>query len=178
MRLTLGSRPYDLTTRALVMGTVDRAGSVARAVEEGADIVEVVTLGVGTEPGVPLCVAPAGEAGVAAALAAGASLVRLGAGISPATYRSCGAAGAAVLVAGGADGTGAAEAAGMSSDRIVVDGGTPGGRYPVLVDVTGAPCPAAATAVAVVRGARIVRTADIRGALRICDVLAAVWEAQ
>jgi hypothetical protein len=30
----------------------------------------------------------------------------------------------------------------------------------------------------VIRGARIVRTADVRGARRICDVLAAILEAR
>ena len=67
--------------------------------------------------------------------------------------------------------------AGIPADRIVVAGGATHGAYPVLVDVTGAPSPTAATAVAVVRGARIVRTGDVRGARRVCDVLAAVMGA-
>ena len=44
--------------------------------------------------------------------------------------------------------------------------------------MTGRECPMAATAVGVIRGARIVRTDDVRGARRVCDVLAAVMEAR
>jgi hypothetical protein len=54
----------------------------------------------------------------------------------------------------------------------------PDGAGPLFVDVTGADCPTAATAVAVIRGARLIRTADPRGARRVCDVLAAVLEAR
>jgi hypothetical protein len=54
----------------------------------------------------------------------------------------------------------------------------PDGAGPLFVDVTGAECPTAATAVAVIRGARLIRTADPRGARRVCDVLAAVLEAR
>ena len=36
----------------------------------------------------------------------------------------------------------------------------------------------AATAAGVIQGARIVRTTDVRGARRVCDVLAAVMEAR
>lgn len=179
MRLVLGSRSFDLTSRALIMGTVGGAVSVAGAVGEGADIVELddgVALArlAGMEP--PVCVAVAGDAEVDAALAAGASLLRLGFGASAATYRRCAAAaGVAVVVAPAV--VPDVEAAGMPADRIVVDRRHPGGGHPELVDVTDCACPVAATAAAVVRGARIVRTADVRGARRICDVLAAVWEA-
>jgi dihydropteroate synthase len=48
---------------------------------------------------------------------------------------------------------------------------------PLLLDVTSEACPAAATAAGVIRGARIVRTGDVRAARRVCDVLAAVMEA-
>jgi hypothetical protein len=51
-------------------------------------------------------------------------------------------------------------------------------RDTLFVDVAGADCPTAAVAVAVIRGARVVRTADVRGARRVCDVLAAVLEAR
>jgi len=48
----------------------------------------------------------------------------------------------------------------------------------LFLDVTGADCPTAAVAVGVIRGARLVRTTDARGARRVCDVLAAVLEAR
>lgn len=172
MRLSLGPRTYDLTARALVMGTVERADSVAEAVREGADIVEVDHVDAPFTTDVPICVALCGGDRVEGALAAGASLVRLD-GIPPgAAYAACAAAGASVVVSAAHAGT--AERVGIPPDRIVVVAGDPAGRYPVLVDVTGTPSPTAATAVAVVRGARIVRTGDVRGARRICDVLAAV----
>ena len=107
MLLTLGSRTYDVTTRALVIAA---AGTAA----EGADLLEVA----GPQP---LYVVAANEAGGQPAL-------------------------------------------------IVPD--------TLFVDVAGADCPTAATAVAVIRGARLVRTTDVRGARRVCDVLAAVLEAR
>ncbi len=58
------------------------------------------------------------------------------------------------------------------------DGPVPEEARPLLVDVTDAGCPTAAVAVAVIRGARLIRTADPRGARRVCDVLAAVMEAR
>lgn len=54
----------------------------------------------------------------------------------------------------------------------------PAGAGPLFVDVTGEDCPTAAVAVAVIRGARLIRTTDVRGARRVCDVLAAVMEAR
>jgi len=178
MRLTLGSRSFDLTSRALVLGTVGRAGSIAAAVRNGADIVEVDEMDAGAlnEAGhVPLCVAPGDDAALARALVVGASMVRLDDVASTASYRSCARAGVVVVVP--AEAAGAAESAGMPARRIIVDGPCTGDRHPVLVDVTGAGRPLAATAAGVVQGARIVRTADVRGARRVCDVLAAVWEA-
>ena len=80
----------------------------------------------------------------------------------------CAAAGATVVVP--LEWVDAAKAAGLTPDRIVPD--------TLVLDVTGAECPIAATAVGVIRGARVVRTADVRGARRICDVLAAVMEAR
>ena len=77
---------------------------------------------------------------------------------------------ALVIAAAGAPADGA--------DLMEVDGPLPVGGHPLFVDVTGAECPTAAVAVAVIRGARLVRTADPRGARRVCDVLAAVMEAQ
>ena len=58
------------------------------------------------------------------------------------------------------------------------DGPVPEVARPLFVDVTGAEWPAAAVAVAVIRGARLIRTSDPRGARRVCDVLAAVMEAR
>lgn len=176
MRLTLGPRAYDLTARALVMGTVARAASVEAAVDEGADIVEVDQVDdITAAAGVPVCMAlPDGDA-LERAIAAGVSLVRLEGVIPGATYGACAEAGTSVVVA--ATDADEAERAGIPADRIVVVDGDPVGRYPVLADVTGEASPTAATAVAVVRGARIVRTSDVRGARRICDVLAAVMEA-
>ncbi len=76
-------------------------------------------------------------------------------------------AGVAVLVPAGA--SAGAKAAGFPPERVVPD--------TLLLDVTAEDFPVAATAVGVIRGARIVRTADVRGARRVCDVLAAVLEA-
>lgn len=177
MRLSLGHRDYDLTTRALVMGTVERASSVLDAVRDGADIVEVGDVDGTFAPDVPVCLAVPEGCGSERAVASGAALVRFdGVPSSAADYAACAKAGASVVVTAGE--TGSAERAGIPADRIVVVGGDFGGRYPVLVDVTGSHSPTAATAVAVVRGARVVRTADVRGARRLCDVLAAVMEAR
>ena len=157
MRLTLGSRSFDLTTRALVMG-------VAGVPAGGADLVELDhPSGLSS---VPVCVAVSDEAGVARALVAGASLVRM-AEPTTAGLARCAAAGAAVMVP--PDAGGRAAGAGLPPDRVVPD--------TLLLDVTAEACPSAATAAGVIRGARIVRTADVRGARRVCDVLAAVMEA-
>lgn len=160
MHLTLGSRCYDLTARALVMG-VD--GDADELVAQGADLLEVDD----SHPPatVPVCVAATDDASVGRALSAGASLLRLPAP-TVASLVLCAAAGAAVVVPSAA--AGQATAAGLSADRIVLD--------PLLLDVTTSHIPVAATAVGVIRGARIVRTGDVRSARRICDVLAAVME--
>lgn len=150
MRLTVGPTTYDLTTRALVIGV----GTL-----DGADLVE---LGAGPAPA-PLFATACDDGDVGRVLAAGAGLVRL----TRPTARAltlCRAAGAAVVVPAGIDDTG------LPADRVVADS--------VLVDVTAAEWPAAATAAAVVRGARLVRTTDAKGARRVCDVLAAVMEAR
>ena len=162
MRLTLGSRSYDLTSRALVLGALGAPGD---PIAEGADMVEP------GHPGrwgrVPVC-ATAGDApGLERALAAHATLVRLPAPTEASLHR-CAEAGVAVLVPSAA--VTDAGAAGIPADRIVDD--------TLWLDVTGEPCPVAATAVGVIRGARIVRTAQVRAARRICDVLAAVLEAR
>ena len=160
MRLTFDSRSYDLTTRSVVIGVgADPEEMVAR----GADVID---LGDGPAPA-PMYASASDDAAVGHALSAGAGLVRLTEPTAGA-LALCAAAGVAVLVPSGAAGD--AEAAGLPPDRIAVDS--------LLVDVTGDACPIAATAAGVVRGARIVRTTDVRGARRVCDVLAAVLEAR
>ena len=72
----------------------------------------------------------------------------------------------------------AAGAPAEGADLVEVDGPLPVDGHPLFVDVTDAECPTAAVAVAVIRGARLVRTADVRGARRVCDVLAAILEAR
>jgi len=162
MRLTLGSRSYDLTARSVVVGV---GGAPEEMVAEGADLIEVdVAAGAAAAP---VYTTAYDEGDVGWALSAGAALVRL---TEPTAggLALCAAAGAAVLVPAGAAGD--AEAAGLPPDRIAVD--------TLLVDVTAADSPVAATAAGVIHGARIVRTTDVRGARRVCDVLAAVMEAR
>ena len=160
MRLALGSRSYDLTTRSMVIGV---GGAPEEMVAEGADVIEVDD---GPAPA-PVFTTASDEGGLGRALSAGAALVRL---TDPTAggLALCAAAGASVLVPAGAAGD--AGAAGLPPDRIAVD--------TLLVDVTGAEVPMAATAAGVIKGARIVRTTDVRGARRVCDVLAAVMEAR
>ena len=162
MRLTLGSHGYDITTRSVVVGV---GGVAEEMVADGADLIEV-SAGAGPAPA-PVYTTASDEGDLGRALSAGAALVRL---TDPTAggLALCAAAGAAVLVPAGAARD--AEAAGLPPDRIAVES--------LLVDVTGADVPVAATAAGVIRGARIVRTTDVRGARRVCDVLAAVMEAR
>jgi hypothetical protein len=154
MRITIGSTSFDITTRALVI-------AVGRVVE-GADLVELTDdAGPATSP-VYAC-AP-DDAGVGRALSAGAGLVRL-THPSAGALALCAAAGAAVVVPAGT----AAET-GLPSDRVVPDS--------LLIDVTAHEHPVAATAIGVIRGARLVRTVDAPATRRVCDVLAAVLEAR
>ena len=161
MRLTLGSRTYDLRTRALVMGV---GGSPRNLVDQGADMVEL------TYPHqqmpVPVYVTASDDHLVRRALSAGAALLHLPKP-TPSSLAMCADAGVAVLVPPGA--SAGATAAGVPPERLVPD--------TLLLDVTAEDFPVAATAVGVIRGARIVRTPDVRGARRVCDVLAAVLEA-
>ncbi len=162
MRLLVGSRSYDLTARSVVVGV---GGMADEMVAHGADLIEVDA---GGEPvPAPVYTTVSDESGLGRALSAGAALVRL---TDPTAggLALCAAAGAAVLVPAGAAGD--AAAAGLPPDRIAVD--------TLLVDVTGADSPVAATAAGVIHGARIVRTTDVRGARRVCDVLAAVMDAR
>ncbi|MDQ4090115.1 MAG: hypothetical protein M3163_07405 [Actinomycetota bacterium] len=149
MRISVGSRTYDLTTRALVVAA---HGPADELVEHGADIVAV----------------PGGSGSVPAyATVPGPGLVRLTAPTADLLKQSAEAGGTVVVPAAWVD---AAAAAGLSPDRIVPD--------TLFLDVTTSDCVVAATAVGVVRGARIILTTDVRGARRICDVLAAVLEAR
>ncbi len=159
--ITLGPRSYDLRTRALVMGV---GRSPQDLIDQGADMVEL------TYPHqqmpVPVCVTASDDDLVRRALSAGAALLHLPEP-TPSSLAMCAEAGVAVLVPAGASAD--ATAAGLPPERVVLD--------TLLLDVTAEDFPVAATAVGVIRGARIVRTADVRGARRVCDVLAAVLEA-
>ncbi len=156
MRLTLGSHSYDLRTRPLVM-------AVAGSPRKGADIVELAGPGPAE---LPVCVTACDDDGVRHALAIGVDLLYLPEP-TPASLALCAEACAAVLVPLAASSD--AAIAGLPPDRVVVDA--------LLVDVTGSDLPVVATAVGVIQGARIVRTADAAAARRVCDVLAAVLEA-
>lgn len=162
MHLTLGHRRYDLRTRALVMGALRPPDEL---VAQGADILELEGP-YGAMP-LPVCVPAPDEASVATALSGGADLIRL---LQPRrqSLDLCAAAGVTVLVADSA--VEEAAAAGLPPERII--------GASLLLDVTGEHCPVAATAVGVIKGARVVRTDDVRAARRICDVLAAVLEAR
>ncbi len=136
MRLTLGSRTYDLTTRAVVVDD-----SVYATAED--------------------------DASLDRALGAGAILVRMSTP-TVAMLERCAAAGVAVVVP--AEAVDMAGAAGLPPDKVVPEA--------LWLDASGRECPVAVTAVGVIRGARVVRTTDVRGARRVCDVLAAVLEAR
>lgn len=166
MHLTLGSRSYDLCTRALVMAGAGVSGDL---VDQGADLLDLdldFDLDHPLSVPLPLSAAASGDDSIRRALAAGVTLVRLPQP-TPASLAMCAEAAAAVVVRPGAMAD--AAAAGVPPERIVPD--------TLLLDVTSEDLPSPATAVGVIRGARIVRTADIVGARRICDVLAAVLEA-
>ena len=149
MRISVGSRTYDLTTRALVVGP---HGPGDELVDQGADLV-AVSCGSVTVPGYSTVPGP--------------GLVRLPAPTADLLRQSAEAGATVIVPAASVD---AAAAAGLPPDRIVPD--------TLFLDVTTSDCVVAATAVGVVRGARIVLTTDVRGARRICDVLAAVLEAR
>jgi hypothetical protein len=152
MRITIGPTSYDLTTRALVIA--------AGGVPEGADLVELTDDASRTP--IPIYASAPDDAGVGRALSAGAGLVRL-TDPSAGALALCAAAGASVIVPAGT-------AAGLPADRVVPES--------LLIDVTSHEHPVAATAIGVIRGARLVRTVDAPAARRVCDVLAAVLEAR
>ena len=155
MRVTIGPDSYDLTTRALVIGV--------GGMSEGADLMELDDNTAAPAP-VPLYATASDDTALGHALAAGAGLVRL-THASVGSLALCAAAGVSVVVPAGVGGV-----IGIAADRLIDDS--------LLVDVTTADWPAAATAAGVIRGARLVRTAEARGARRVCDVLAAVMEAR
>lgn len=146
MRLALGSRSIDLTTRALVVGVIDGdpaapAGDWVRRAEDaagaGLDVIEVpagVVATLGTTIDVPLAVTVDNPQGWVGATEAGAALVRI-VGFDPAwltpTVLEVVAGATVVVGAAGPDGGPsslapadmalACEAAGLASDRVVVD---------------------------------------------------------
>lgn len=159
--IIVGPRSYDLQTRALVMGV---GTSPQDLIDQGADMVALAYPQ--QQMPVPVCVTASDDDLVRRALSAGAALLHLP---EPTSFSlaMCAKAGVAVLVPTGA--SAGAAAAGLPPERIIPD--------TLLLDVTAEDFPVVATAVGVIRGARIVRTADVRGARRVCDVLAAVFEA-
>ena len=193
MVLTLGARAYDLATRALVMATHPAPG---------ADLVEVPAGDV-EQAMRTLTVPVAASVTVAAearqACRSGATVVvDLNGLVDEATVRAVAEGGAVVVGVfdEAVDPTvlvrraRAAEAAGMAPTCILLSPALPTARdmlaqtrrlaslgYP-LVYSAGANATPAAVAAAVVGGCRMVRTADVRTARRVCDVLAAVLEAR
>src|SRR5690349_20201689 len=103
MRLRLGSRTYDLSTRALVMGV---GGAVA-----GADLVELASPAGGVA--LPVCIRATDDAGVDRALAGGADLVWLTDPTADALRRCAGAVVAVVVPAAA---VGDAAGAGVAPD--------------------------------------------------------------
>ncbi len=207
MLLTLGSRRHDLTTRALVVGVVDDSGverACRRAealVAAGADVVEVADEGRGAPvvtavvacAGVPVCVATSSPSVAADAYRAGAVMGRVSGGVGIAS------AAGAVVVAACVEGVAEARRAGVPDDRIVLgvsvdlrksspppaelldgSGRLSAAGVPLMLSVVhaeGAGGEAAAQAVAVSSGFRLLRSHDVVGARRVRDTLAAVLEA-
>jgi hypothetical protein len=227
VRLTLGARRFDLTTRALVMGTLgaaaawsDRAGELAA---EGADLVEI-HFGDEPPPAVAttveaLRVALGDEVPVAAALAGGpeAACAAVDAGAVLVSARmpgqaithllaACARKGAGVVVSAAGEDLNEvraqlaararqAEVAGIPPDRILVEPIISSGLlphlqrfaelgYPLCLTLTApvveplAAGHAAITALAVIRGCRLVRTDAVHAAVRVARVTAAILEAR
>ncbi len=192
MVLTLGARAYDLATRALVMATDH--GEAADLVEVPAGDVEraVRTLSV------PVAARVRAAEEARDACRAGALLVVDINGLGDeATIRAAAEGGAAIIGVFDepADPTvlvtraRAAEAVGMAPACILLSPALPtvpgmlahirrlaSLGYPLVYPAGDTPS-AAAVSTAVVGGCRVIRTADVRTARRVCDVLAAVLEA-
>lgn len=164
MRLNLGSRSHDLTSRALVIGVGPDAGAPAG---HGADLVELTDAPASTGVGVPTAAVVGHPAELDFALGSGAVLVRL-LRPSAADLARCAAAGVAVVVPAArmAD----AAAAGLAEAKVA--------SAELFVDLVDSDDPLAAAVAGVIRGARLIRTGDVRAVRRVCDVLAAVMEAR
>ncbi|HVM01377.1 MAG TPA: hypothetical protein VM263_01805 [Acidimicrobiales bacterium] len=201
MLVTLGTRAYDLTARALVVATRPAASGDADVVEVGATEVAgvVEAAGAAGAPAVAVAAVVHGPADVEAAGRAGAALVVDPRGLADgATVRAAAAHRAAVLGLFGAgadpativERAHAAVALGVPPARLLLGPALPAGPgmlgaarrlaalgWPLAYDAGPAPSPAA-VATAVAAGWRLVRTPDPRAARRVCAVLAAILEAQ
>jgi dihydropteroate synthase len=231
--LDLGSRTFDLGTRAVVVGVLDGASptSLGWPLDGSADVVEVTgddPLGVAAAVGAvarrceaPIAVGSADPAAAAAGLAAGAVMARHPGPAVPRRYAEIAAAREAVLVVSAPapstrkkDGSGAstaastvaclveearaAVAAGVGTNRIVLDAGLAGaaaaeqaalleasGRlaslgFAVMVSAgggTSGPDEAVLHSLGVASGCRLLRARDVTVARRVADTLAAVLEA-
>ena len=201
MLLCLGSRAFDLGSRALVIGVVEASefAQAGRLVADGADalvvdggdgvvravVVQAVrALTAAVEVPVGVRVASAGVA--AAAFDAGAAFAEDRTGSAgPDWLAAAAGAGATVVLAVRGDAVAArpaeAEASGIPAERIALDPGFPlpgviGGRYPLVLDLVARPTLAAACA-GLALGYRVARTTDVRTARRVADAVAAVLEA-
>lgn len=206
--LRLGSRAFDVRTRALVTAVVDaapdglaaRAGALVAAgadvlvVEGGDGVVKAVEVLMGVVD-IPVGVATPAADLVDAALEAGATLAEDRTGEAGQEWLAAAArAGAAVALACLTPSPGGrldaalraraaeAQAAGVAPDRIAVDPGAvirPAPRVGYpLVLDAGKGSALAAASVGIALGYRVVRTADVRVARRVADAVAAVLEAE
>jgi hypothetical protein len=209
VRLALGSASFDVADRALVVAVVAAgpadavADAAARAVTDGADVVELPVDQVGLPVAVPVAARTDDVAAALAAVDAGAALVLDPAGFAaPGWIEAVAAAGASVVGAvpvAGADVVGPlralvvrALALGVPPHRLAVEPVPPGrtglhlppdpglacAGAPVLVSCAGdEPGDVAGPlAVAAVRGAALLRVPApaARAARRVADVVAAV----
>jgi hypothetical protein len=166
VQVVLGSSTYDVSHRALVIGLLDPLVDDEAVREQASALVAL---------GADALAVDAADTATAVALV---SFLRSEVPVVVATSRidvvvEAARAGAPVLMA--ADLAPAAIANGVPADAILLDAGghiaTPPGPVHPLVVSTGN---AAAHAVAIVCGVRLLRTRDVRGARRVADVMAAV----
>jgi hypothetical protein len=92
MRVTLGERTYDVTTRSLVIAIVDASDDAARALADGADVIDAPDLHLDRDD--PLLVditvpPPAAWAEISVAVARGCRLVRVPAPLVRGARRVC-----------------------------------------------------------------------------------------
>lgn len=193
MLLRLGGRAYDLTARALVLATVP---------SPDADLVEVEAAAVHAAVRahrVPVAATVTGPEDVDVARQGGAAAVVDVSGLSDeATVEATATAGLALVAVFDRemDATElvqrarSAEASGMPPGCILLAPALPAGPdmlattrrlatlgHPLVYSAGIDPSPAA-LATAVTGGCRIVRTAGVKSARRVCDVLAAILEAR